>query len=167
MALNHRFKKAAVLVPAYMQDGNIFILFTKRSDLVEHHKGQICFPGGSEDKQDVSLWQTALRETDEEVGISAEKIFYICDLPKIRTPSFFEITPFLGFIHTDFTLNPNPSEIDSIFSVPVSHFFDEKHVRFQELLLIDKTIHSPCYTFKEHEIWGATARILHSLLEKW
>ncbi|MBU0506422.1 MAG: CoA pyrophosphatase [bacterium] len=167
MALNHRFKKAAVLIPAYMQDGEISILFTKRSDLVEHHKGQICFPGGSVDEQDLSLWYTALRETNEEIGITAEKIFYICELSKLRTPSFFEITPFLGFIHTDFTLKLNPSEIDTIFSVPVSHFFDETNVRFQELLLIDKTIHSPCYVFKEHEIWGATARILYGLLEKW
>ncbi len=166
MSTNQTFKNAAVLLPAFMKDGEIYLIFTKRSELVQHHKNQICFPGGMAETLDKDLWQTALRETFEEIGVHPRQVFYICELPKIQTPTFFEITPYLGLIHSDFELKPNPDEIDHVFVAPLSHFLEPNNVRFEEFELHSQKIQVPFYRYQDYEIWGATGRILHSLLER-
>ena len=165
--MTESFQPAGVLVPAIVIHDDILLIFTKRSDEVQHHKGQICFPGGTIENDDSSLWHTALRETEEEIGIASQHIIFICSLPKLKTPTFFEISPFLGLIHKDAKLIANPREIDTIFMAPLSHFLNKKNLQFEEKTYFNKTFQSPKFTYKEHVIWGATGKILFDLVQQF
>ena len=90
--------KSAVLVPIVKRENGLELLFTKRSDTVEHHKGQISFPGGATDATDLSPADTALRETFEEIGLERSAITIIGVMDDLRTPSGFVVTPVVGFI---------------------------------------------------------------------
>lgn len=159
-------KTAAVLIPVLVERGEIFLVFTERSQEVQHHKGQVCFPGGHVEKTDQNLWETALRETHEELGIPPHHIYYIEELTRIVTATHYQITPFLGLILSDFDPHPNPQEIESVFVAPVSHFLDPQNVRFEEIEFYDQRIQVPFFTYQQHMIWGATGRILKNLLER-
>lgn len=170
----HEFKltaiptEAAVLAPFFSENGEYHILFTKRTEHVAHHKGQICFPGGVFDNEDGDLWTTALRETREEIGIESNRIRKIGELGKVVTPTGFQITPFVGEVETPLVFNPSPMEIAEIISVPVNHLLDDKN--FKMITRISDygyTYEGPVFTYQSHEIWGATGRILMELLEVW
>jgi 8-oxo-dGTP pyrophosphatase MutT (NUDIX family) len=159
--------KAAVLLLAFEQEGKDHLLFNKRTETVAHHKGQICFPGGVQDEIDSSPWATALRETHEEMGITAEQINYVGELGQITTPTGFLITPFVGLLQAPFNLKPNPDEIAEVFTVPLDHFLDAAYLRFVTRNYFGHDYQDPVFTYKHHEIWGATARILIDFLEVW
>ncbi len=89
-------RPSAVLIPLFKKDNQDTLLFTKRNQIVAHHKGEICFPGGMMDPSDQNLMQTALREAQEEVGINPEAVEILGSLDEIITPSGFHITPFFG-----------------------------------------------------------------------
>jgi len=160
-------KPAAVLIPIFEKDGELHLVLTKRSQTVQHHKGQICFPGGRMDDVDQSLWHTALRETEEELGIQAAHIYYIHELPKLNTPSMFEVTPFIGFLHHHPNFAPNPHEIDSIIVVPLTHFKNQNNLRIEHREYFGKTYPVPFFNYGSYEIWGATGRIILNLLDHW
>ncbi|MBF0105242.1 MAG: CoA pyrophosphatase [Deltaproteobacteria bacterium] len=161
------FNPAAVLIPFFEDEGQLYLIFTKRSETVFHHKGQICFPGGGVESGDLSLWHTALRETHEEIGIPPSHIYFIKEIQKIRTPSMFEVTPFVGFVFPKINFNPNPNEIACVITVPFDHFMDKKNVRIEEMEYFGKKFPIPFYYYEGHEIWGATGRIIASLMEVW
>jgi len=160
-------KAAAVLVPVFEEGNDLRLLFTKRTHTVQHHKGQICFPGGMYEEEDEHLWQTALRESHEEIGLNPGQVSFVFELPKLLTPTMFEITPFVGFIHHDFKVIPNPHEIDSVFTVPISHFRESSNLRFETREFNGKSHNIPFFTYKEHTIWGATGRIIQNLVSWW
>lgn len=162
-----KFNPAAVLLPFFEEKGKLKLIFTKRSLTVQHHKGQICFPGGGTEGLDKNLWQTALRETKEEIGIAPSQVFYISELPKLKTPSMFEVTPFIGFVFPPIKLNPNPNEIDQILTIPFDHFTDKSCLRFEELEYFNKKFPIPFFKYKKTEIWGVTGRILLNLIDLW
>ena len=151
-------QEAAVLVLLHDDMGIPSLILTKRSEEVLHHKGQICFPGGVFDG-DESLWETALRETEEEIGLKKNQITYLGELGKIITPTGFQITPFVGRVLGPIEYVPSAGEIAEIFSVPVSHFLDLKNLEFVPR---DAVFH-----FRDHKIWGATGRIIIEFLEAW
>ncbi len=161
------FIKAAVLLPFFEQNGQLQLIFTKRSSLVRHHKGQICFPGGAYDSDDDSLWITALREFEEGLGVSRAKIHYVSELPSVRTPTYFEVKPFIGFLHSDFVIKPNADEVDSVLMIPVDHFRDDRQLRFEEREYFGKIFNVPFYSYESHDIWGVTGRILHKCMKLW
>ncbi|EKD51596.1 MAG: NTP pyrophosphohydrolase, NUDIX family protein [uncultured bacterium] len=166
--MRNTFIPAAVLIPVFADKTNeLRLIFTRRSEKVQHHKKQISFPGGMVDVQDHNLWKTALRETEEEIGIKPHQIFYVCELPSIKTISQFEVTPFVGFIHSDFQIIPNADEIDTVFDAPVEHFLRPESVHHEEIEFSGERIAFPHYYYNDHEIWGATGRILKSLLDRW
>ncbi len=159
--------QSAVLVLCYEDGNGEQIIFTRRSETVEHHKGQICFPGGVKDDLDGTLWQTALRETKEEIGLNPQKVVFVGELGNVFTPTGFKVTPFVGFAESPFEWAPSIGEIAEIFSVPISHLMNPKNLEMVPRNYFGREFLDPVFTFNNHQIWGATGRILMDFLEAW
>lgn len=161
-SLNH----ASVLLPLLRREGNMVALFTKRTDSVEHHKGQISFPGGAVDKEDTSFQETALRETREEIGVSKECIDILGPVDDTLTlASNFLIHPYVGFVRWGLTFSVNPAEVESVLEVPLSVF----HPRYAKVKIYTfehegKSFQAPGYMYEGNVIWGATARIMENFM---
>ena len=118
-------RPAAVLIPLFFKNNQAHLLFTKRTDYVEHHKGQISFPGGSRDDGDATLEITALRETEEEVGIKSNHVTILGQTDVFLTNTHFLVTPFVGFYNYPYPYNINDGEIDRLIEIPLAHFFND------------------------------------------
>lgn len=158
--------RAGVLVPLFIDDGGLSVLFTRRTDTVLTHKGQISFPGGAEEPGDSSLVQTALRESYEEIGLDPERVTVIGELDDAFTAvSGFVVSPVIGMVSGDpATLRPAPTEVRSLLLVPLTTLQDAR-VHREELRTWDGvgyTIHY--YTVGDDVIWGLTGRILYQFL---
>jgi 8-oxo-dGTP pyrophosphatase MutT (NUDIX family) len=158
-------KKAAVLIPLYVKERALWTLFTKRTDHVEHHKGQISFPGGGLQGSDENLWVTAIRETEEEIGVPRASVRLLGVLPRLVTVTDFEISPFVGAIPHPVAFQPHAGEVESIIEVPVSRLLDPMVVEERPVTWQGKVFPTLVYHYRGHAIWGATARILADLLE--
>lgn len=157
---------AAVLLPIYERDDEYYILFTKRTEKVEHHKGQISFPGGVCHEGDRDLRDTALRETFEEIGVRPEDVEILGELDKMGTAtSNFLITPFVGIIPYPYEFTISRDEIEELVEVPISALLDEKN--YHEELGVYQGIPylGSFFDYKGKMIWGATARILKQFLD--
>ena len=149
-------KASAVLIPVFYDQGEYHILFTERSDEVVFHKGQVCFPGGTQEPSDSSLLQTALREAQEEIGLEPKDIEILGELDDMLTfVTDYVISPFVAFIRCPHSLRFNGREVKGTFSVPLSYFMDEANFRQN----------SYDYQYEGHTIWGATARILRQFVD--
>lgn len=157
-------RPAAVLIPLYVREKALWTLFTKRTDLVEHHKGQISFPGGGADAADANLWETAVRETEEEIGVPRSTVRILGALPRLVTVTEFEVAPFVGAIPYPFVFAPHPGEVESIIEVPLSYLLDPMVVEERPVKWKGQDVLTLVYHYKGHAIWGATARILADFL---
>jgi len=161
----HR-KRAAVLIPLFKKDGQYHILFTRRTEKVAHHRGQISFPGGQQDEKDKDLLATALREAREEMGIDQKDVHILGELDDICTATTdYCISPFVALIPYPYSFRINPQEIEEVIEVPLSALLDETKFRQEVGRKNGHTFPVYFYQHKEHTIWGATARILKQLLE--
>ncbi len=158
------FIRAGVLVPLVFNDGKIELLFTKRTDSVETHKGQVSFPGGMVDASDADIVHTALRETQEEIGIEKSDVSVIGVLDDHPTPTQFIITPVVGILDAIPHTVLNPAEVAEVFRVPLEFFADETNARKERREFRGQTHDVWFYTAGPHVIWGATATIIRSLL---
>ena len=141
-------KAAAVLVPLFAREKQYHVLYTQRSDEVNFHKGQVCFPGGTREESDSSLLATALREVQEEIGLNPEDVEVIGELDDITTvTSGYIISPFVGFIPYPYPFRVDRKEIRELFTVPLSALLDEGNFKHYS------------YEYEGHIIWGATAMI--------
>jgi len=158
---------AAILILVYDRCGEAHLLFTKRTHQVEHHKGQISFPGGARDEGDETLEITALRETGEEIGVNPEDIDIIGQLDDMLTISNFCVTPYVGILRTnsEYEFRVNSHEVDQVVQVPLAHLLDDKNMELEVRQYKGKQVLVPAYTYEEHHIWGATARMLRQFLE--
>lgn len=160
-----QLKSAAVLVPLVTESGSLHLLLTKRTDSVEHHKGQISFPGGMTDAGDQSPTATALRETKEEIGIDRSSISILGRLNDIQVPSGFIVTPVVGYIDhlPNFTLNHD--EVAEILTVPLKKFFDVslRRSEWRELHGVKRQVFF--YDVWKEPVWGATAAIIKQLAD--
>lgn len=156
---------AAVLVPLCFAGGELSLLFTKRTEKVSHHKGQVCFPGGVRDSEDETLWQTALREVGEELGLPPETVSYVCELPTLTTPTGFIVTPFVAGLSDCRNAVPNADEIAEVFAVPMAFILDQNNVRFESRDYFGVAHRVPFITYGKHEIWGATGKMALSLAD--
>lgn len=163
-----RLKCAAVLLPLYQQPQNNQwqVMLTRRADHLKHHPGQISFPGGRYETSDLNLRTTALRETEEEVGIEAGKIELIGQLPQQQTTSQYNITPFVGIVDNSYQLKVDNNEVAEVFSVPLEFVIDQANQK-----RVTEKINDIAYTFyviqyKHYNIWGATAKILVNLTRR-
>ena len=159
--------RAAVLLPLHVDAGEVHVLFTKRSELVEHHKGQISFPGGGYDAEDGDLRITALRETWEEIGVAQHHVDLMGQLDEMITVSNFLVRPFVGVI-----TEPGPYpyihsevEVAEIIEVPLPHLLDDTNVIAEPRVYQGREVTMYSYRYRHHVIWGATARILHQFLD--
>ncbi len=157
-------RPAAVLIPLYVRERALWTLFTKRTELVEHHKGQISFPGGGKHDADVNLWETAVRETEEEIGVPREGVRILGALPRLVTVTDFEVAPFVGAIPYPVAFAPRPGEVESIIEVPLAYLLDPMVVEERPVKWKGREIMTLVYHYRGHAIWGATARILADLL---
>lgn len=159
-------RRAAVLLPMYEERGETYVLFTRRTDTVEHHKGQISLPGGAEDPGDSGPLETALRETEEELGIPPDQVEVLGILDDVYTVvSGFVITPFVGTIPQPVPLRVNPHEIAEVLSVPLATFRDPSRLRVEEREREGERMQVYFYYHGRHEIWGATGRIMKSFVD--
>lgn len=157
---------SAVLIPLYQENGKWHIVFIKRTFWVPTHQGQVAFPGGSRHVTDKTLLDTALRETEEEIGIRKEDINILGELDdQITTTSNFVLTPFVGVIHWPYEITLCKAEVESILIVPVHALMDPARVKPEMEILHGKEVPSFAYYYKGKRIWGATARVLKKFLD--
>ncbi|MBD1574011.1 CoA pyrophosphatase [Vibrio sp. S17_S38] len=156
-------RKAAILIPCIDRPNGIHVLFTKRASHLKHHAGEVSFPGGKYELSDHSLADTALRETEEEIGLLSEQIKLLGQLPELITISQFEITPFVALINNNPQCILDPNEVDSIFEVPASYLFNPRNLHTTNMMIrgIGHQIYSVSY--QKHFIWGVTAQIIQAL----
>lgn len=156
---------AAVMLLLYPKDGEYCVLLNKRSQEVEHHKGEISFPGGARDPADRDFLDTALRETEEEMGISRADVTVLGQLDDIVTNSNFGVSVFIGTIPYPYPFNPSAIEIAEVLEVPISALVNPANLRHETRLVdgLAKTVRS--YAYNEHLVFGATAKILQQFLE--
>ncbi len=140
------------------------VLLNKRTDRVEHHKGEISFPGGARDPEDVTILDTALRETEEEMGIKREDVEVICQLDQVSTRSGFAITPFVGTIPPSYPFSESNIEVAEILEIPLAELLDPVNRREQSSIRDGGLSIDYSYAYEEHLVWGATARILTQFL---
>lgn len=155
--------RAAVLVPLFREGNQYYLLFIKRTDKVRVHKGQISFPGGTYEARDGSLLQTALRESSEEIGLAANDIRVLGELDDQESVSTnYVITPFLALIPHPYHFRPDDHEVHELLEVPIAELLDTRN-QSQETTPDGRVTY--LYQYGNEIIWGATARILKSLLE--
>lgn len=156
-------REAAVLVPLFGREGVPHLLFTQRPLTLRRHAGQISFPGGARDPEDESPLRTALRETEEELGLAPSQVEILGELDELPTITGFRIRPFVGVVATPFSLRPNPSEIDQVIEAPLTALLDPTKQRVETHRVLGAMREIYFYDYGPHVIWGATARIVRNL----
>ena len=162
-AKHKELNNAAVLIPVVKRQQGLTIILTERALHLRHHPGQISFPGGKYEQNDTNLMNTALRETEEEIGILKTEITIMGQLPSLITNSGFLVTPFIAFIEEEHTVEIDTQEVRRILEVPVD-FLLNKHNFYLQTLIVNKHRRATyCIPYKNNFIWGATAQILKNL----
>ena len=160
---NQSLKKAAVLIPLVKRSNGLNIILTERALHLRHHPGQISFPGGKYELGDNSLQHTALRETEEEIGILHKEITVFGTLPKLPTVSGFVVSPYLGFVQSNHSLKIDRQEVRTVFEVPLEFFLNKNNFYLQHLVANKKRHFTYCIPYQGRMIWGATAQMLKNL----
>ena len=161
--LPQSFRPAAVLVPLVRREPGVTVLLTQRTDDMPSHAGQIAFPGGRRQEGDADAVATALRETEEEVGLTRHFIDVIGSVDHYRTGTGYEITPVVGIVEPGFTTRADPREVADVFEVPLEHFLDEKNHRLASRVWQGRQRFYYAMPYGERYIWGATAGMLKNL----
>jgi 8-oxo-dGTP pyrophosphatase MutT (NUDIX family) len=145
---------AAVLVPLFERDGEVYLWLVRRPTSMRSHAGQVAFPGGKRDEADASLCTTALREAHEELGIAPAEVDVLGALDETRTFTGFTISPWVGWLAPDTMVRPNPSEVDRAFAAPLRAF----------LAPPTGVLPRRGWTVDGELVWGATGAIVRSLV---
>ncbi|MEJ2109571.1 MAG: CoA pyrophosphatase [Acidobacteriota bacterium] len=161
---NGYIREAAVLIPIFKINEEYHLLLTRRTETVETHKGQISFPGGMRES-DEALLETALRETNEEVGIKSSSIETLGRFHDYLSITRFRVTPFVGFIHPPFKTKRQANEVAEILHVPFSVFLDPHNPRIRKQKYPGRELDVYFYPHGTHQIWGLTARIIKELFD--
>lgn len=157
------WRPAAVLVPLVRRDAGLTVLLTQRTEDMPSHAGQIAFPGGRRQAEDPDEIATALRETEEEVGLTRDFIEVIGSMDHYRTGTGYEITPIVGIVTPGFTARADPREVADVFEVPLDHFLDERNHRIDSRVWQGRERRYYAMPYGERYIWGATAGMLKNL----
>ena len=158
-----RVTEAAVLVPLVHHAEAINLLLTQRTAHLADHAGQISFPGGRVEPSDASREDTALRETEEEIGLGRAQVEVIGRLSDYEIPSGFRITPVVGWVEPPFELKPDPFEVEAVFEAPLEYFLKPSNYQRREYRFRGRHRHYMAIPFEGRYIWGATAGMLYSL----
>ncbi len=163
--LQEPVRKAAVLVPIVTYEDDITILLTKRTEHLAKHAGQVSFPGGSIDPGDENAVAAALREADEEIGLSADHVNVHGSLDTYRTGTGFEITPVVATIQPGFSLQIDDGEVADVFEVPFDFIMDRSNHQRQSAVWRGRRRHYYAMPYDGYFIWGATAAMLVNLVD--
>lgn len=146
---------SAVLVPLFERDGDVHLWLVRRASTLRKHSGQVAFPGGKTDLADTSGRATALREADEEIGLTPSSVDVLGQLDDLVTGTGFTISPFVGWVAVAFTPRPNPAEVARVFDAPLREFFARP----------DGAPPLSGHTVDGELVWGATAKIVGDLVK--
>lgn len=158
-------KPASVLIPIVARDNGLTLLFTQRTAHLTDHAGQVSFPGGRAEQVDSSPIETALRETEEEVGLARRHVDVLGVLPDYFTVTGYRVTPVVSLVQPPFDLHADPSEVAEIFEVPLAFLMDGRHHQRRTVTLPHGVGHRTFYAMQYDRffIWGATAGMLRNL----
>ena len=157
--------KAAVLI-ALTEEENPEVIYTLRSNKVSSHQGEVSFPGGMQEESDTSLIITALRESEEEIGLPQNCVKILGSLDTMVSRFNVSVTPFVGVIPGDVELNTSSEEIEACFRVPLSFLLKDKRYRNDEVNRNGETFYMPAYKYSSYVIWGLTAMITVNFLNR-
>ncbi|ATE62601.1 CoA pyrophosphatase [Thauera sinica] len=156
-------RPAAVLVPLVTRNVVPSVLLTRRTDHLHHHPGQISFPGGRVEDVDHSPVETALRETEEEIGLDRSHVELLGSLPDYFTGTGFRVTPVVGLVHPPFDLHLDAFEVAEAFEVPLTHFLNPANHQRLSRVFEGRMRQFYAMPYNDYYIWGATAGIIMSL----
>ncbi len=166
MIVREGLRDAAVLIPVVDRRDGASVILTKRTEKLRSHSGQISFPGGRLDPTDPTPEYAALRETEEEIGISPNYIEVVGRMPDYVSGSGFRIAPILSVVRPDFHLSINPDEVDDAFEVPLAFLMDPANHTRDSRVWQDRERYFYTMPFGERYIWGVTAGIIRTLYER-
>jgi len=158
-------RPSAVLLPLFERENEPYLLFTRRTDDVRHHQGEISFPGGAWETTDVDLLATALREAEEEVGLKPSDVTVLGRLDDFESIHGYHVIPFIGYCKTSHQFRADPREIAEMIEVPIARLRDPAIFRVEDWTHRGRKIPVCFYTVDQHEIWGLTGEILRQFLD--
>lgn len=160
-------RKAAVMMLFYPKNEETHLVLIVRNTYPGVHSSQIAFPGGKVELEDINLAHTALRETEEEIGVSKNNIEVIRSFSEVYIPpSNFLVTPFLGICHSSLDFKLQEDEVAGIIELPLQNFLNDKNVVMRKLVTsYANEIDVPAFLVHEHIVWGATAMMMSELKE--
>ena len=158
-------RRAAVLVPLYVDAGGLWVLLTRRAEDLPYHRGQIAFPGGSLEPGE-DPWAAALRESEEEIGLDPKKVLPLGRLDEIATPTGFTMQPVVGAVPYPVETRPAAREVAEVFALPLSAVANPQLVERRTVLLDGTPRELTVFHVGNRQIWGATALVLNNLLER-
>jgi 8-oxo-dGTP pyrophosphatase MutT (NUDIX family) len=164
-ATSEQVQAAAILLPIVMHEDGLTVLFTQRALHLKHHPGQISFPGGKVENTDCDYVAAALREAREEIGLFADDVEIIGQLPAYTTISAYQITPIVGLIKPNLNLMLDENEVEHVFEVPLSFLMNAEHhqLRAYQPSTQQEMRHFYSMPYQSYFIWGATAALLRNL----
>lgn len=160
-------KQAAVMMLFYPRNEQTNLVLIVRNAYPGVHSSQIAFPGGKIEPVDTSFMDTALRETEEEIGIKPNQIAVVRQFSQVYIPpSNFLVYPFFGYSNDELIFNPDPNEVAGMIEMPLDHFLDDANMEISTMATSYSTsIGVPVFMLGEHRIWGATAMMMSELKE--
>ena len=158
---------AAVLMPIVLRDESLALLLTQRTAHLNEHAGQVSLPGGRSEPEDGSAIATALRESEEEIGLARRHVEVLGTLPDYVTATGFLVTPVVGLVHPPITLTADPFEVAEIFEVPLGFLMNGMNHQHRSVELPDGAGRRSFYAmpYEQYFIWGATAAMLRNLFQ--
>ncbi len=161
-----KWKVSAVLVPIFLKSGRYHLLFIQRTERVKDHKGEVSFPGGSYQKADGFLLNTALREAEEEVGLAPCDVEVLGELDDTSiVPTGYVISPFVGLIPYPYNFKLDKWETEELIQIPLEDLFNKNYFSKGTIHRDGKEFDTDCYKYRGKVIWGATYKILKQFLE--
>lgn len=161
-----KLREAGVLIAVTLDGPEPRVLLTKRSSGLQHHPGQIAFPGGKVEDSDGSPEAAALRESWEEIGLPPDRVEILGSLPAHETVTSYSMVPVLGLVRDAFTPTPEAGEVEEVFTVPLAHVLDRSRYGIESRIWQGRKRSYYAVPYGPYYIWGATARILRGLAER-
>jgi 8-oxo-dGTP pyrophosphatase MutT (NUDIX family) len=164
MSRTSPFVQQAAVMVLITDESSPQLVFTRRAQHLTYHPGEVCFPGGMWEPEDSTLLACALRETQEEIGVSVHHLEVLGALPVRYTGSGTPVTSFVAALPADYVFTPNLNELDKVFTVPVAAFFKGLQIRVDNFERHNQPFQIPVYAYEGYEIWGFTAGVTAEFL---
>ena len=159
-------RPAAVLVPLFLRDGEPWVLFTRRTEQLKKHSGEISFPGGAAESQDADFWQTALRETEEEMGILSNDVQRLGQLDDFYSVYGYHVKVCVGSYPDPYPYRVDRNEVAEVIELPLTRLHDPQIYHQEDWQHKGRMFPVDFYQLDGHAIWGMTAASLKQLLER-